>query len=148
MVIQIREKNRRPCKCGCGIEGVPASTGKGHASACKCRACIAGRNSRRGKRLHRAVANKIGASTGYGTSSHEESWVHEWRCEVKTGKQISPILTRYLDARSQSNSSRAIGDVRPFVFIADPGVKGQPTLAIIDLDDLMKMTGVGDDSYS
>ena len=57
---------------------------------------------------------------------------------------MGPILTRYRDAWSQSKASRAIGDVRPFVFIADPGVKGEPTLAVIDLDDLMKMTGVGD----
>ena len=74
--------------------------------------------------------------------------MHDWRCEVKTGKQVGPILTRYMDAWRQSNASRAIGDVRPFVFIADPGTKGDPTLAVIDLDDLLKMTGVGYDDIA
>jgi hypothetical protein len=43
-----------------------------------------------------------------------------FRVEVKAGGQVGPIATRFDAARSQSEASKALGDVRPFAMIAMP----------------------------
>jgi hypothetical protein len=53
-------------------------------------------------------------------SRHEEHWGGGVRVEIKAGKQVSPIWTRFLLAEGQSNAARAIADGRPFVMIAMP----------------------------
>ena len=42
------------------------------------------------------------------------------RVEIKAGKQVSPIWTRFQLAEAQSEAARAIADNRPFVMIAMP----------------------------
>ncbi|MBF83417.1 MAG: hypothetical protein CL489_02965 [Acidobacteria bacterium] len=128
------------CPCGCGLFGRPVKKRRGHIRGCPCKPCLAGRNAQRGKAQHRKVARRIGAvGAGRGASSHEESWRGPWRVEVKTGAQVGPILTRWRAAKAQSDASKALGDWRPFVFIADPAVKGAPALAVLELDELLKM---------
>lgn len=43
-----------------------------------------------------------------------------FRVEVKAGKQVGPIYTRFVDARSQSNAAKRLGDIRPFAMVAMP----------------------------
>lgn len=51
---------------------------------------------------------------------HEELWGGVVRVEMKAGAQVSPIVTRYRNAEQQSEQSRSIGDIRPFVLVAMP----------------------------
>jgi len=43
-----------------------------------------------------------------------------FRVEVKAGAQVGPIATRFDAARVQSESSKALGDIRPFLMVAMP----------------------------
>jgi hypothetical protein len=43
-----------------------------------------------------------------------------FRVESKAGAQVGPIATRFYAARAQSDASKALGDVRPFIMIAMP----------------------------
>jgi len=47
---------------------------------------------------------------------------------------VQPIATRYVAARNQSDSHRAIGDLRPFVMVAVPD--GSDELLIVARRDL------------
>lgn len=133
-------KERVDCPCGCGAYGMPTKK-RGHPRTCKCRACVAGRNSRQGKAGHRKIARQLGAATpGRGSSSHEESWVSPWRVEVKTGAQAGPVVTRWRLSRDQSDASKSLGDHRPFVAIFDTRRKGDPVLAVVELEVLQAMT--------
>lgn len=129
-----------PCAKNCGAVGIPTK-GTGHPRQCTCPKCLAGRNSRQGKAAHRRIARELGAATsGRGSSSHEESWVHAFRLEAKTGAQAGPVITRYKASRAQSEVSRAIGDNRPFAAIYDSRRKGDPVVAVVDLETFKAMT--------
>ena len=85
---------------------------------CKCSKCQGKRNRSKGDskaRQARKVLNISGVN-----SRHEEHWGSALRVEVKAGKQVGPVWTRYLLAEGQSEQARAIGDPRPFVFVAMP----------------------------
>lgn len=127
---------KEQCPCGfpsCTQFGKPMLSG--HVRGCPCARCRAGRNSRQGKAAHRKVARQIGAATqGRGSSSHEESWVFDWRVEVKTGQQAFAPVSRFKDARNQSEASRAYGDSKPFAAIFDTRRKGDPTIVAMDLE--------------
>ena len=56
----------------------------------------------------------------HGRKANEESWNFPVRVEVKAGKQVGPIATRFLAAEKQSENARATGDPRPFVYVAMP----------------------------
>jgi hypothetical protein len=56
----------------------------------------------------------------HGRKANEEAWNFPVRVEVKAGKQVSPLATRFLAAEKQSDAARSTGDPRPFVFIAMP----------------------------
>jgi hypothetical protein len=57
----------------------------------------------------------------HGRKAEESHWTHlPIRVEVKAGKQVKPVETRFLAAEKQSDAARATGDPRPFVFIAMP----------------------------
>jgi hypothetical protein len=60
------------------------------------------------------------AATGNAGSRHEEHWGGLFRVEVKAGAQVSPIATRFDNAKAQSDASKALGDIRPFAMIAMP----------------------------
>jgi hypothetical protein len=136
-------KDKQPCPCDkdtCTVYGVLLAR-SGHVRGCGCRKCIAGRNSRQGKAAHRRIARELGAATpGRGASSHEESWVHAWRLEVKTGAQAGPVVTRFNAAKAQSEQSRAYGDHKPFAAIFDPRRKGEPTVVCMELEMFKAMT--------
>lgn len=51
---------------------------------------------------------------------HEEHLRGPVLTESKAGAQVGPIWTRYQAARAQAEASRAVGDHRPFVFLAHP----------------------------
>ena len=51
---------------------------------------------------------------------NEESWQGEVRVEVKAGKQVQTLWTKYLKAKEQSDTNTRIGDTRPFLFVAMP----------------------------
>ena len=53
-------------------------------------------------------------------SRHEEHWGGRCRVEMKAGKQVAPIATRFELARAQSEAARPTGDVRPFLMVAMP----------------------------
>jgi len=66
-------------------------------------------------RRARKKLNLVGANT-----RHEEHWRGRLRVEIKSGKQIEPIATRFDAAKHQSDQSKAIGDIRPFAMVAMP----------------------------
>jgi hypothetical protein len=128
------------CPCGCGAFGMPTKK-RGHPRGCKCRPCVAGRNSRQGKAAHRKIARDMGAAgPGRGATSHEESFVHSWRVEIKSGQQAFNVVTRFVNSRNQSEASRAIGDHRPFAAIYTTRRKGDPTVVSIDFDTWKAIT--------
>jgi hypothetical protein len=53
-------------------------------------------------------------------SRHEEHFGGRLRVEMKAGKQVGPIATRFDDARAQSEAARPIGDHRRFMMVAMP----------------------------
>jgi hypothetical protein len=68
-------------------------------------------------------------------TGNEETWnASNLRFEVKSGKQVEPIATRYVAARNQSDAARAVGDVRPFCFVAAPD--GSAPLVLVRADEL------------
>lgn len=127
------------CPCGCGRFGRPLKTRSGHIRGCTCKPCLAGRNSQAGKRRHRGIARKLGAmQPGATATSEEERWNTPFRYEVKTGAQVGPIVTRYRNAREQSLGHKALGDPRPFAFIAaHDGLE----LVVVELDTWQAATG-------
>lgn len=128
------------CPCGCGQFGMPTKK-LGHPRGCKCRPCLNGRSSRKGKAVHRRIARELGAATpGYGVSSHEESWTHAFRLEVKSGAQASPVVTKFKNSREQSEASRAIGDNRPFAAVHTTAKKGDPIVVSVELEVFKAMT--------
>lgn len=124
------------CACGCGLFGRPIANKANHVRECRCKPCLAGKNSRRGKANHRKIARDLGiAPKGFATSS-EEAWTLPWaRLEVKTGSQAKPSLTMYRNNRDQSEVSRPFGDGRPFASVTWTGLPGDPALITFTLDD-------------
>ena len=94
-----RDGNRRIKGCG-----DPTARGK--------------RNRSKGDSKARKARKTLGI--GGVNSRHEELWGGDIRVEVKAGKQIAPIWTRYLLAEQQSEQARAVGDPRPFIMVAMP----------------------------
>ena len=79
------------------------------------------RNRTKGDSKARRARKKLGLfATGNAGSRHEEHWLGAFRVESKAGAQVGPIATRFFDAKAQSDASKALGDIRPFVMIAMP----------------------------
>ena len=66
---------------------------------------------------------------------NEESWKGEVRVEVKAGKQVQTLWTKYLKAKEQSDTNTSIGDTRPFLFVAMPDGTSNG-LVVMELDKL------------
>lgn len=66
--------------------------------------------------------------------------MHPWRVELKTGAQAGPVVTRWRLSRDQSDAAKSMGDHRPFVAIFDTRRKGDPVLAVVELEVLQNMT--------
>ena len=104
----------RPWSCP---KSDPACTGTAPCPSCRGR-----RNRTQGLRKQRAARKALGVppSRFHGEQGNEENWRWKFRTEVKSGKQVGPMVTRYLLAESQANSNKAEGDARPFAFVAMP----------------------------
>lgn len=83
-------------------------------------------NKQKGHRkqsLARKALEELFASEAlfHGRKANEEAWTHlPVRVEVKAGKQVGPIETRFLAAEKQATTAKATGDSRPFVYVAMP----------------------------
>lgn len=122
------------CPDGCGLFGRPVARRKGHVRGCICVPCRNGRNSSQGKARHRRFAKNAGIRQGFGGSSDEERWRDPFRWEIKSGKQVDPVVTRYELARAQSELTRPVGDPRPFAMGVEPSAQGRPSLVLLDAE--------------
>lgn len=125
-----------PCELPtCTVHGLPLKSG--HVRGCACRRCIGGRNRRQGVSRQRRFTKTAGIVQAKHRSQmgNEESFNDPWRWEIKSGKQVDPILTRFLLARDQSEASRAIGDNRPFAMGVEPTEQRNPSLVIVTAED-------------
>ena len=116
-----------------GTLGREARDGKRRIRGCGDPTARGKRNRTKGDR-RAAKARKTLGLVGANTR-HEEHLGGPVRYENKAGAQVKPILTRYLQARAQSEAARPIGDNRPFVFSASPDGCGYD-LFVIRSDDL------------
>ena len=66
---------------------------------------------------------------------NEESWQGQVRVEVKAGKQVQTLWTKYQKAKEQSDANTRIGDTRPFMFVAMPDGTSNG-LVVVELDKL------------
>lgn len=127
------------CGCGCGMEG---RLKKPHRSndvrcvvGCSCRPCLGSRSKRGGGAKQRKGAKALGIPTSSLRVGHEELSPGAVRWECKSGQQVSAMCTRYFAAEAQSEAARAIGDHRPFIFVAMPPGTSDG-LAVIRLSNL------------
>jgi len=104
-----------------GLLGRASRDGKRRVRGCNDPAARGKRNRTKGDTKARYARRKLGlAATGNAGSRHEEHWGGLFRVEVKAGAQVSPIATRFDNAKAQSDASKALGDIRPFAMIAMP----------------------------
>ena len=110
-----------------------------------CKACQGARNRRSGMRKQREARKALEAVTGaeaarfVGQLGNEEAWHGlPLRVEVKSGAIASPVWTKYAAAEAQSAQSKAIGDSRPFVFIA-MGTRTSDGLLVCRLSELNRV---------
>ncbi len=92
---------------------------------CRCRTCINRKNRAKGRRKQNMVRKKLGIADRkfHGADAHEENWRSAVRIEVKAGKQVGPIYTRFLKAEVQSweNVKNVEGGKgKPFAMVAMP----------------------------
>lgn len=118
--------------------GKPVKRRQDHIRGCPCRPCLNGRNSSVGKQRHRQFARKTGIVTAKFSTSEEEAWRDWARWEIKTGKQVDPVVTKFELARAQSEESRAIGDVRPFFMGVVPSQGARPSLVLMTAEDFAR----------
>lgn len=126
-------KENRPCP----------NTGEPRRS-CDCFSCRGTRNRRKGqvkqRQARRNLEKAFGKPAGPTVTSttHEETWRLPVRAEVKAGGQAKTVDTFYRNTKSQADLSKAIGDLRPFMAVAQPDgtLDG---LAVIRLSDLTQL---------
>tara|TARA_Y100000361_G_scaffold151503_1_gene169049 strand:+ start:261 stop:809 length:549 start_codon:yes stop_codon:yes gene_type:complete len=105
--------------------GVCPETGE-QKRKCRCRTCINRKNRAKGRRKQNMVRKKLGIPDRkfHGADAHEENWRSAVRIEVKAGKQVGPIATRFDKAEAQSweNVKNQVGGGRgkPFMMVAMP----------------------------
>lgn len=115
--------NRDRCSLGdaCpkfGLLGRPARDGKRRVKGCGDPVARGKRNRAKGDSKARRARKMLGIAGA--NTRHEELWGGVVRVEMKAGAQVSPIVTRYRNAEQQSEQSRSLGDIRPFVLVAMP----------------------------
>lgn len=127
------------CPCGCGHFG--NITKSGHSHGCKCRSCV-GRRSRTGGLAKQRKAKKllgVPSNRFHGQDGNEENWRGAFRVEVKAGKQVGHAAW-FFRAEAQSDANKAIGDPRPFIFVAMPegmGSEGFVTMRLSTWRDVI-----------
>jgi len=116
------EGNRDRCtNASCplfGTLGTAGRDGKRRVKGCGDPVARGKRNRAKGDAKARRARKALGISGA--NTRHEEHWGGAFRVEVKAGKQIEPIWTRFLRAETQSEQARPVGDLRPFLMVAMP----------------------------
>lgn len=129
--------NRDRCSTeGCpkfGLLGKPGKDGKRRVRGCGDPAARGKRNRAKGDSKARKARKRLGIAGA--NTRHEELWGGAVRVEIKAGAQVEPIATRFRAAEQQSNASKSIGDIRPFVFVAMPDEWGSEGLVIMRLSE-------------
>lgn len=102
------------------------------------------RNRAKGDSKARRARKMLGIAGA--NTRHEELWGGALRVEMKAGAQIEPIATRFRAALAQSEASRAVGDIRPFVLVAMPdgesdGLAVMRLSVLSDLLEIIRETG-------
>ena len=91
---------------------------------CKCPKCVGKRNKNKGRRKQNQVkkALKIPDNKYHSQNGHEENWAVNFRVEVKSGKQIQPLVNAFYKGKQQSDIAHmSIGTgSKPFIHIAMP----------------------------
>ena len=119
------EGDRDRCNVdGCprfGVLGRPGRDGARRVKGCGDPRARGKRNRSKGDSKARRARKMLGLSaTGNAGTRHEEHWGGMFRVEVKAGAQVGPIATRFDAAAGQSEASKALGDIRPFLMVAMP----------------------------
>lgn len=123
-----------------GILGAPhKKSGARRVRGCNDPTARGKRNRARGKRKQREARRAIGVADSPVPNSlaDEESWGGPVRAEVKSGKQIQPIATRFFAAKSQSDKGADPDDDRIFVLVAMPtnSTDGMVTMLLSDFKE-------------
>ena len=97
------------------------------------------RNRAKGDSKARRARKMLGIAGA--NTRHEELWGGALRVEMKAGAQIEQIATRFRAALAQSEASRAVGDIRPFVLVAMPDGEsdGLAVMRLSVLSDLLEV---------
>lgn len=134
------EGNQEKCNSeGCprfGTLGRPSRDGRRRIRNCGDPTARGKRNRTKGDAKARRARRKLGL--GGHLTRHEENWGGLVRTEIKAGKQVGPIHTRFQDAKAQSDAAKALGDVRPFVMVAMPEGTSKG-IVLMDLDEFSEM---------
>jgi hypothetical protein len=123
------------CPCTderCPREGTPLTRtykdGTTHIRRCPCRQCLGRKSKRTGGLAQRTAAKRLGLTTSSIKTGHEESYIGGLRIEVKSGRQIGPLVTAFEKGEAQSEAQRPLGDNRPFVYAAVPEPNGKTVI--------------------
>lgn len=116
------EGNKEKCNAeGCPLFGTLGKAGRdGNRRIKGCGDPVARGRRNRAKGDSKARKARKALGIGGANTRHEEHWGGLLRVEVKAGKQVGPIATRFFLAEQQSAQHKSIGDVRPFAMIAMP----------------------------
>lgn len=125
------------CPCSCGAVGQPRVKAWSNGDRCNrnckgCRHCRGLRSRSGGKRSQAKGSTLLGMPRSTLKPGHEELAGGTVRWEHKSGKQASPVITKFRASEAQSEALKAVGDHRPFV--ATFGHDGR-MLAVFDLAD-------------
>jgi hypothetical protein len=122
-----------------GTLGRPDRHGVRRVRGCSDPAARGRRNRTKGDSKARRARKKLGL--GGHLTRHEENWGGAFRTEIKAGLQVSPIATRFVQAKSQSDAAKALGDVRPFVMVAMPDGTSKGII-LMDLDEFSELVAL------
>jgi hypothetical protein len=104
-----------------------------HVRRCPCVRCKGRRTRNGGNTGQRNAARRAGVKkAGPFFAGHEEQYDGETRIEVKCGAQVRPVFTAFEKHKKQSEASRRIGDVRPFVLHVRPAAESKRQLTVFE----------------
>ncbi len=112
---------------------------KSRKNICKCKTCIARRNRNKGRRKQNQARKllKIPSNRFHGADAHEENWSTGLRVEVKSGKQVQPLITVFNRGKLQSDKAHMAygGMSKPFCHVAMPDGSNSGIISL-DIKDL------------
>lgn len=97
------------------------------------------RNRTKGDSKARRARKKLGL--GGHLTRHEENWGGYFRTEIKAGAQVGPIATRFFLAKAQSDTAKALGDIRPFIMVAMPDNTSKG-IVLMDLEEFAEIASI------